>query len=345
MANLMVTGGSGFLGSLLIQRLLEQGHEVENIDLVVCPFTHPRLRSIVGDIRDRVLLDREFNKRRFDAVFHCAALLAHSSISSKELWSSNVDGTSTLAEAVKAAHIPVVIYTSSNCLWGIDLGRPVREEDQPCPIERYGESKWEGEKVLLRYTSDFATVIIRCPTIIDEGRLGLLSILFEFIHEGRRVWVVGDGANRYQFIYAQDLIDAMLLAWKSGRTAVFGIGSDNVLSIREIYGYVIAQTNSRSRIAHLPKRPAVGVMKAAHHLHMSPLGPYHYRMIAANFCFDTNRIKAELNWRPTLTNHEMLLRSYLYYAKHLDEIRSRGPASSHRKPAAMGIIRLLKWLS
>lgn len=345
MSDVFITGGSGFLGSLLVARLLKEGREIVSLDLAPSPIKHARLKSIVGDIRDRTLLDRELNARKFETVFHCAALLAHGAISSDELWSSNVEGTISLAEAVKAARIPVVVYTSSNCLWGTDFGRPVREDDPPQPIETYGKSKWEGEKILSHHREYFATITIRCPTIIDEGRVGLLSILFEFIREGRRVWVVGDGANKYQFVYAQDLIDAMVAASLNRRRSTFGIGSDDVKSLREIYQYVIQRSGSSSRIATLPRWPAVFAMKLAYYLGVSPLGPYHYKMIASNFQFDTSRIKAELNWRPTLSNHEMLLKSYCYYVQNRGEILNRKNASSHRRPARMGIIKFLKWLS
>lgn len=340
-----MTGGSGFLGSLLVKRLLDDGHHVVSADLMPSPLAHPQLRTIIGDIRDRAFLATEFHTNRFEVVFHCAAMLAHGAVSESEMWSCNVTGTEMLAHATKAARIPILVYTSSNCLWGTEFPRPIREDDVPCPVELYGRSKWEGEKILFRFRDDFASVVIRCPTIIDEGRLGLLSILFEFIWEGRRVWVVGDGSNKYQFIYAQDLIDGMLLGWKRARGDVFGIGSDNVTSLAETYEYVIENANSRSRIAKLPRWPAITAMKLAHQLRISPLGPYHYRMIASNFCFNTAKIKAELNWQPTLSNEEMLLQSYLYFVRNLDEIQGRTKVSSHRKRAEMGIIKLLKWLS
>ena len=62
--------------------------------------------------------------------------------------------------------------------------------------------KLASEKVLKEYAAHLNAVIIRCPTIIDSGRLGLLAILFEFIDDNKTVWVVGKGSNRYQFIYA-----------------------------------------------------------------------------------------------------------------------------------------------
>jgi len=345
MSAVFVTGGSGFLGLLLVQRLLDAGHIVTNIDLLPCPLQDPRLQSFVGDIRSRALLDQALAAAPHETVFHCAALLAHGALSPSEVYASNVEGTRALADAVAAAGIRNVVYLSSNCLWGRAFARPVREDDVPAPVEPYGESKLEGERILRSRAADFATTTLRCPTIIDEGRLGLLAILFEFIAEGRRVWVVGDGSNRYQFIYAQDLIAAMLLAAKTKQSRVFGIGSDDVGSMRETYQYVIAQSGSSSRIGQLPKGPTILAMRAAHALRISPLGPYHYRMIASDFVFDTTRIKADLGWRPTLSNKEMLLRAYRYYQSNRSAIAARTEASAHRRATRMGIIRALKWVS
>lgn len=170
-------------------------------------------------------------------------------------------------------------------------------------------------------------------------------MLFEFIAEGRRVWVVGGGANRYQFIYARDLIDAMLRAWERRTHAVYGIGSDHVGTMAESYQYVIDKAGTGARVASLPKRPAILAMKLAHALRLSPLGPYQYNMIAESFAFDTTRIKADLGWRPTKTNAEMLWSAYRYYAANKAEIASRTDVSAHRKAADPGVIRLLKWVS
>jgi len=186
---------------------------------------------------------------------------------------------------------------------------------------------------------------IRCPTIIDFGRLGLLAILFEFIEEGRRVWTVGPGSNRYQFIYAQDLADACIRAASSPCSTTFNIGSDNVKSMREVYQYVIERARTGARIAELPKAPTLLAMRIAHHMGISPLGPYHYKMIAANFLFDTSKIKTELGWRPTLTNEEMLYQAFQYYRENRRQIETRVDVSAHRQVAKMGVIRLLKWAS
>jgi UDP-glucose 4-epimerase len=86
-------------------------------------------------------------------------------------------------------------------------------------------------------------------------------------------------------------------------------------------------------------------MQLAHRLGISPLGPYHYRMIAESFIFDTQRIRAELGWQPTLSNEEMMLRAFTFYRENRRAIHERTDVSAHSKAAPMGVIRLLKWMS
>jgi len=344
----LVTGGSGFFGGVLKRRLLSEGFAVTNIDLVRDDDPHPALTKVQGDIRDAELLARLFAEHRFEAVFHCAAMLAHDVTDEKMLWTSNVDGTQRLAEAVVTAGVRKFIFISSNCLWGENLGRPVTEEETPAPVEIYGRSKLEGERVLEQLGCEhpeLRVVTLRSPTIIDEGRLGLLAILFEFIEDNKKVWVVGDGGTHYQFIFAQDLATACIACLEYPESNLFHIGSDDVPTMRGMYESVIRAAGSRSRVASLPKVPTIAAMKLAHKLGVSPLGPYHYRMIAESFVFDTTRIKRELNWRPTLTNEQMMLRAFEYYRAHRRAIHERTDVSAHSKAAPMGIIRLLKWIS
>lgn len=357
MQEILVTGGSGFFGGVLKRRLLAEGFAVTNIDLVRDPDAgveaHPALTSVQGDIRDRALVEQLFATHRFAAVMHCAAMLAHDVKDETMLWTSNVDGTRIVAQAAIAAGVTKFINISTNCLWAEGFGRPVSEDDTPAPIEVYGRSKWQAEQELDRVRSlhpALEVVTLRCPTIIDMGRLGLLAILFEFIDEGRKVWVVGDGSNRYQFIYAQDLATACIQALDYRGSNLFHIGSgdgtnDSVPTMRGMYESVIAQAGSRSRVASLPRTPAITAMKLAHHLGISPLGPYHYRMIAESFVFDTRRIRSELGWQPTLSNDQMMLRALLFYRENRRAIEARTDVSAHSKAAPMGVIRLLKWLS
>lgn len=344
MKTILVTGGAGFFGKILKSRILAAGHRCLSLDILPDDDRHPNLVTFQVDLRDSDALDRVFTSEPIHGVIHCAAVLAHGSTDYESLWTSNVDGTRRLAEAMRRHGVRDLVFTSTNCLWGESVGHAIGEDEPPKPVEVYGRSKLAAE-VVIREFDDLKTVIIRCPTIIDFGRLGLLAILFEFIHDGSRVWTVGGGRNRYQFIYAGDLAEACILALDSSHSDVFNVGSDDVKSLAEVYEHVIRNAGSKSRVASLPLGPAIAAMKLAHFLHISPLGPYHYKMIAEDFLFDTSRIKQRLGWRPTLTNEEMLWRAYQYYAENRREIASRSNVSAHRQAARMGVIRLLKWVS
>ncbi len=345
MAKYLVTGGSGFFGGILKQKLLNDGAEVVNVDLVPDTARHEALTTIQSDIRDVEAMRKLFAAHKFEAVFHIAAMLAHGKMDHKLLWTSNVDGTGVMARCAQAAGVKKLVFTSTNCLWASNLGHPVREDDPPAPAEIYGESKLAAEKLLEQFADKLDVIVIRCPTIIDSGRLGLLAILFEFIRDGKTVWVVGSGANRYQFIYAGDLADACIQSLNFNGSATFHVGSEDVPTLRECYEAVIREAGSKSKVRSLPKGLTLAAMRAAHVLRISPLGPYHYRMIAEDFAFDTSRIKSALGWRPTVTNSEMLAAAYRYYAENREEINARTNVSAHSKAAEMGVLRLLKWIS
>ena len=343
MKRALVIGGSGYFGSLLRRELLRSGFFCATMDRLPAPAME-QSPVIIGDIRRPEDLARCAEHGPYEAVFHVAAELAHEVESKTALWESNVTGTRNVAEMCVGNGWPKLVFTSSNCLWGRGFSRPITELDEPCPIETYGKSKWEGEKILQQHSGSLHSSILRCPTIISAGRLGLLGILFEFIQENRRIYTVGQGDNRYQFIYGPDLARACIQVAAEARTDVYNVGSDNVSSLREIFQHVIRCAGSGSRIVALPKGPTLFLMRLVHHLGISPLGPYHYRLISESFSFDTSKLKKQFGWSPTHSNQEMLAEAYNHYVKSLQEA-TPASRSAHQRSAAMGIIRLVKWLS
>lgn len=341
----LVTGGSGFFGDFFVGLALDRGASIVNVDIVPSDRAHERLRNHQVDIRNFPGLDRVFDEiGSVDAVFHFAALLAHGDISVDDMYSVNVEGTRNLLTCCRTHGIRNLVFTSTNCLWGEPLPYPITETEPPRPCEDYGRAKLAAENVI-DSEDEVICAVIRTPTIIQAGRLGLLAILFEFIDEGRKLWVVGDGSNRYQFIAAHDLAEACLLASHIPISDTFNVGSDEVPSLGETYEFVIRAARSSSRLARFPKWLAIPFMRLAHALHVSPLGPYHWKMIAENFRFDTSKAKTQLGWYPTLGNNDILLEAYLYYRKEKEAIKRRTNASAHRKATPMGIIKLLKWFS
>lgn len=342
----LVTGGSGFFGDFFVGQVLARGARVINVDIVSSVREHDRLTNLRVDIRDQTALAAAFRSApRIDTVFHFAALLAHGDITEADMLSVNVQGTQNVLDLCAEHGVSRLVFTSTNCLWGGPVGHAIDETLLAKPCEAYCEAKLKAEQVLLSETR-VVCAIIRTPTIIQAGRLGLLAILFEFIDEGRKVWAVGGGSNRYQFIAARDLAEAALLARKIDKTEIFNVGSEGVPTLRETYQYVIRRSGTSARVATLPTWLALPLMRLTHALHISPLGPYHRRMIAEDFEFDTTKARRVLGWRPTLGNNEILAEAFEYYRSHKLDIETRSGASAHRSATPMGAaIRFLKWLS
>jgi UDP-glucose 4-epimerase len=345
MRTILITGGAGFFGGILTRTLLQRGWRCVSLDVQPHADSSANLVALKADIRDHTTVLPIFQKYQPEAVFHCAAVMAHGREGRAFLWSSNVEGTRNIAAVAKQTGVRHFIFLSTNCLWTENLGRPIREDEPPAPVEIYGKSKLEGERILEQYAGAFRLSILRCPAIVDEGRLGLLSILFEFIDEGRKIWVVGSGYNRYQWIHGGDAVEACMRVFDGGHQGLFHAGSDNPRPLRDIYQYLIDHTHSSSRIVSVPKAFAIPAMRTAHKLGLSPLPSYFYKMIGEDFQFDTTKLKTTTGWQPSTSNEQMLLRAYNYYRQNRSEILARRDASAHRRPSRMGIIRLLKWIS
>jgi nucleoside-diphosphate-sugar epimerase len=341
----VITGGLGFFGSIMSEHLVQAGHDVLSVDWLADNDPHRKYRNARVDITNQTALyDCLKDFGQIDCIFHIAALLAHDKEHLSHLWASNVDGTANVMAVAQELNIAKVVFTSTNCVFSSGFAQAVDESQPTKPIEIYGKSKLAAEeKILAR--RDVNSTIIRCPTIIAAGRLGLLTILFDFVREGRRLYLVGDGSNRYSFIAAQDLVNACILAANSNKSGIYNVGSDNVPTMRQLYESLMKYAGKTSRLMSIPEGPTILALSILNKLGLSPLGPYHYRMLAANFVFDNSKIKRELGWQPTQTNVEILCSAYQYYIDHLSEIEAEQGKSAHKSKAKAGILNLLRLLS
>ena len=163
---------------------------------------------------------------------HCAAMLAHDTISDSELWTSNVDGTRNIAQACRASGVRQTLrqHLVATASGPTNLGHEVRRRRASPPPSSSTANPSSPPKQALKPPSPAISTSSpsAAPPSSIAGRLGLLAILFEFIEDGRkRVWVVGSGANRYQFIYAQDLATACIADRSTTQGSdLFHIGSD-----------------------------------------------------------------------------------------------------------------------
>ena len=344
MSRFLVTGSSGFLGTVLTRELDKLGHDLVLVDLLPIAEDDGRNRFLQLDLSRSETAEVVTARGPFDAIFHLASQIDFGVDDQSTLYENNVASTKTVIEIAKRSSCPRVVFTSSNAIFlGYPGDRPIANDDPPITTDEYGRSKVRSEELFAEHASEFNTTIFRCPNILDAGRVGMLSIFFDFVLEGRKCWLIGDGSTRYQCLFSLDLIDAMLKSLELGGSHTFNIGSDNVTSIREMYQAVIDQAGTSARVAGLPRFPVIPVLKLLNRLGVSPIGPYQFRMLTADFVFDCSELKSELDWRPTLNNSEMLCRAFDFYNSHRLSLDGSQSANSGR--ATQGIIGIVRRLS
>lgn len=335
----LVTGGSGYFGSFLVERLLEQGHDVRNFDLVPAPWHPPGVEWCEGDIRDAAAVQRAC--AGMDVVLHNVAQqpLARD----RELFTSvNIGGTKNLLDAARGADVGKVVFTSSTSVFGIPSSNPVAEDAPLRPVEAYGRTKVVAEGLCRAAAADGLDVtIIRPRTILGHGRLGLLAMLLEWVADGATVYVLGGGANRYQFVHAADLAEACLLAAARPGATTYNIGASEFGTMRETMEALVAHAGTGSRVRSLPVKPAMAAMALLGRLHLAPFAPYHWMLYGQPFWFDISKARTELRWEPKWSNEAMMIDSYEWFLANRQGVAG---GSHHQRPVRQGLMRVLKRL-
>jgi nucleoside-diphosphate-sugar epimerase len=339
----VVTGGAGYFGETLAGKLLMRGDDVVVFDLNAPSFSHARLRAITGDVRNFDAVRAAFSGA--SAVYHAVAQVPLDKDSGL-FWSVNRDGTENVLRAALDAKVERVVYVSSSAVFGRPAQNPVTEETQPDPAEDYGRAKYAGEQLCTDYGRRGLSVsIIRPRTIVGHGRLGIFQILFEWIHRGVNVPVLGRGDNRYQFVHADDLADACILAGAAKNAGTYNIGAAQFGTMRETLERLIAHARTKSKVRSVPRGSAEFAMRLTTALGLSPLAPYHALMYGESLWFDISKAQRELGFTPKHTQDAALAESYDWYVTHRDDILAgRRGGSKHQSALAEGILRLVPHL-
>jgi nucleoside-diphosphate-sugar epimerase len=337
----LVTGGSGYFGSLLVRRLLAAGHTVRVLDVNDDPERNPAIEFVQGDIRDQRVVRAA--TEGIDVVFHNVAQVPLAK-DLELLRTVNVDGTTLLLDACRAAGVAKVVHTSSSAVFGVPRHNPVLPSTVPSPVEEYGHAKLAAEWACLdAVRTGLDVTIVRPRTILGHGRLGIFGILFEWVADGADVFVLGDGSNRYQFIHADDLADVCILAAGSAGPAVFNAGTDRFGTMRETLTSLCEHAGTGAKVRSLPAGPAAVAMRVASRLHLAPFAPYHWLMYSKSLWFDVDHVRDALGWSPRFSNEEMVADSYDWFLAHRAAATGDAAGRSHHRVASkQGVLKLVK---
>ncbi|MAE65814.1 MAG: hypothetical protein CMJ18_16210 [Phycisphaeraceae bacterium] len=340
--NVLVTGGAGFFGSMLAGKLQRRGDRVRVFDVNRLDEPTGEIETIKADIRDLDAVKSAFDG--VEVVHHNVAQVPLAK--DRHLFDSvNRGGTRNVLEAARHTGVRKVIYTSSSAVFGVPRDNPVTEQTPPTPMEAYGRAKYDGELLCREYADEHGVdvTIIRPRTIMGHGRLGIFQILFEWIRSGDNVPVFGKGDNVYQFVHAEDLADACILAGERPGATIYNCGTDRYNTMREVLEDLCHHANTGSKVRSVPMTPAVLGMKLTSALGLSPLGPYHSLMYGRSLYFDISKAKEELSWQPTRSNTEMFIESYEWYLEHRDEVlAAKSGGSAHRSAVKHGVLGMVR---
>ena len=337
-----ISGGAGFLGLHLARRLLADGHDVRTLDVV--PLDDAGLEQSVqelrGDIRDRDRV-RELVTGADLAVHAAAALPIQASRDS--IRSVNVAGTENVLQEARDAGVQRVVFISSTAVYGVPEKHPIEEDDPLVGVGSYGESKIDAEG--LCRVAAVETTIVRPKTFVGPERLGVFEILFDWIREGRRIYILGQGHNRYQLLAVEDLVDAIVRAGTVPEAAreTFNIGATEFGTVRSDLQSLIDHAGSASRLRPVPVRPAEIALRALELLRVSPLAEWHYKTAHKDSFVDVSRAQRVLGWEPRLSNRDALIETYDWYLANREGVGAAGV--THRVPWNQQALGLLKRLS
>src|SRR5882672_8950618 len=337
-----ISGGAGFLGLHLARRLLAGGHDVRTLDGV--PLDDAGLERTVeelrGDIRDRESV-REFVEGA-DVVVHAAAALPIQA-SRASIRSVNVGGTENVLRAARDARVRRVVFISSTAVYGVPEKHPIEEDDPLVGVGSYGESKIDAE-ALCRVAA-VETTIVRPKTFIGPERLGVFEILFDWIREGRRIYILGKGHNRYQLLGVEDLVDAIVRVGDEPKAAreTFNVGATDFGTVRSDLQALIDHAGSSSRLQPVPVKPAEIALRGLELLRVSPLAKWHYKTAHKNSFVDVTKAQRLLGWQSRLSNRDALIETYDWYLANRGRVGGAGV--THRVPWNQQALGLLKRLS
>ena len=243
--NICVTGGAGFIGSHLVDRLIKEGHRVQVIDNLssgLREFVNPKAEFVELDIRDKKILD-VFQEFQPDYVFHEAAqtVVGESMINPTEDCDINLMGLLNLLQASVKVGVKKFLMPSSAAVYGDLDTLPLTEEMQGVPRSCYGLTKLTTEGYLRIYEESFGLPYI-CyryanvygPRQGNGGEGGVISIFCEHVAKGEGLVVYGDGTQTRDFVYVDDVVEANILGLREDVTGIINVSTGHGLSLNDL---------------------------------------------------------------------------------------------------------------
>ena len=278
MKNFLITGGAGFIGSHLVDRLLAS--DVERITVVddFNDFYDPSIKRanirehlddsrydiFEIDIRDAAALEQVFEASDFDCIVHLAARAGvRPSLSEPQLYAeTNINGTLNLLELARHKNIMQFVFGSSSSVYGINAKVPFSEDDPiRQPISPYAATKSAGELLCHTYSHLYGLrcICLRFFTVYGPRQRPDLAIhkFAKLISQGKPIPVFGDGTTRRDYTYIDDIIDGVMAAidYDKSNYEVINLGESRTVELRELVSLLERELDTKVIIDPQPPQP------------------------------------------------------------------------------------------
>jgi len=285
---ILVTGGAGFIGSHIVDLLLEKGFKVavvddlshgkrENVNKKAVFFKEDICSSTIKTI---------FNNFKPDVISHQAALVSVNQSLKEPLTdvSVNVGGTLQVLEAAKNAKVKQIVFSSSAAVYGDAVEVPVKESQEVRPISIYGISKAAAEAYLRLYQDHFITTILRYanvygPRQVEDAEGGVVAIFSKAMSNGKKCQIFGNGRQTRDFVFVKDVARANYSSIKKAQSGILHVSTGREISILKLFS--LCQEISGTKKEPIFSKPRKGDIK---------------RSVLAN-----GLIKKSLGWQPKVS--------------------------------------------
>ena len=303
---ILVTGGAGFIGSHVVDALIERGHEVAVVDDLSTgkrEHVNPRARFYRLDIRDAQGLEEVFAAERPEIVNHQAARAnVRESMEKPILYAEvNVIGSLNLLELSRKYGVEKFIYASTGgAVYGEPEYLPADEAHPINPLDPYGASKHFVEHYLYLYGVNYGLryTILRYPNVYGPrqdpyGEAGVVAIFTGQMLRGEQAVINGSGEQERDFVYVGDVVEANLLALDRGDGGIYNLGWGFGTSVNEIFARLKEITGYEKEAVHGPPKKGE-VFK---------------------ICLDATKARRELGWLPRISLDEGLRMTVEYFQR------------------------------
>jgi UDP-glucose 4-epimerase len=324
---ILLLGSHGFLGTSLSKSLNKKN--LLRIDI------RSKKKNEKININDYAKLEKVFKYNKIKNVINCVCEPA-TSTNKQKIFETNFYATKNLIKLCKKYKVQKLVFFSTSAIWVSDYKKPVTEKTKYFPVEDYGKSKIMAENVIIN--SNLKNwVIFRIPMIVSQNRLGILSILFEFIINNKKIPILGNGKNNLQFIHIDDLVNFVKKSLSIKEKEIYNLASQEIITFKKLILSLIKSTGSQSKILSFYDFGISKFFLILNYFRLSPLNIYHIKMLRYSFTMNCNKIFKRYKMKTKIKTSSMMIEALRNYQnKKKDNIKSE-----ITKPIKMGIFKII----